>query len=166
MFVVLCIFCYEETCSFLAHYTKDVPISSIPFCLPVFARHMQGVPTALLQKILPHLRDIDKKSLDLNSKKKKKRAGHTPTSTEEPALPAGGGVGTPCGSLDVRTPAKGSLPCVDWSCQMETDKDSSRKFSQPKSCIARPRQNSQRVPASKIYNHKIKSSKLWKHQHS
>lgn len=78
MFVVLCIFCYEETCSFLAHYTKDVPISSIPFCLPVFARHMQGVPTALLQKILPHLRDIDKKSLDLNSKKKKKEPDTRP----------------------------------------------------------------------------------------
>lgn len=73
MFVVLCIFCYEETCSFLAHFTKDVPISSIPFCLPVFARHMQGVPTALLQKILPHLRDTDKKSLDLNSPQKKSR---------------------------------------------------------------------------------------------
>lgn len=78
MFVVLCIFCYEETCSFLAHFTKDVPISTIPFCLSVCARHRQGLPTALLHQILPRWRDTDKMSLDLTSLQKK-WAGYTTT---------------------------------------------------------------------------------------
>lgn len=165
MFVVLRIFCYEETCSFLAYFTKDVPISSIPFCLPVCARHMQGVPTALLQKILPRLRDTEEMSLDLNCLRKKNEPDTQPPIQRTQLCPHGQ-YGYSMWTLGCPDTSKESLLCVDQLLQMEIDTDSNWKFSQPKSCIVHLRRNSQKVPAQSIYHHKIKSPKLWKQQYS
>lgn len=156
MFVVLYIFCYEETCSFWAHFTTDVPISSTPFCLSVCARHMWSVPTALLHKIFLFVRQTNWAWPLIPCEK---RAGHTtPYSEESPATSCG--TGTPGGQSHVPMPTKWSLLCVAQLFQMEMDTDRNWNFPHPKSCIVYLTLNSQKVPVESNYNFKVNCSKL------